>query len=76
LRIELADLIRQLDLPYTRYADVARRVIKPAVEELQAKSSLEIEWRPIKDGRAVKTIEFRFKEAAQRKLPLGADQSF
>lgn len=71
LRIELEDLIRQLDLPYTRYADVARRVIKPAVEELQAKSNMEIEWRAIKSGRAVKTIEFRFREAAQGKLPLG-----
>lgn len=73
LRIELADMIRQLDLPYTRYADVARRVIKPAVDELQAKSSLEIEWRAIKDGRAVKTIEFRFREAAQGKLNLDGD---
>ncbi|MFZ4539087.1 replication initiation protein [Propionivibrio sp.] len=70
LRIELADLIRQLDLPYTRYADVARRVIKPAVEELQAKSNLEIEWSALKSGRAVKTIEFRFREAAQGKLDL------
>lgn len=70
LRIELSDLIRQLDLPYTRYADVARRVIKPAVEELQAKSNLEIEWRALKEGRAVKTIEFKFREAAQGKLNL------
>lgn len=70
LRIELVDLIRQLDLPYVRYADIARRVIKPAVEELQIKSNLEIEWRALKDGRAVKTIEFRFKEAAQGRLDL------
>ncbi|BAN36833.1 plasmid replication protein (plasmid) [Sulfuricella denitrificans skB26] len=70
LRIDLADLIRQLDLPYVRYADVARRVIKPAVEELQVKSNLEIEWRSIKEGRAVKSIEFRFREAIQGKLDL------
>lgn len=70
LRIELADFIRELDLPYTRYADVARRVIQPAVDELRAKSDLEIEWRAIKQGRAVKSMEFRFREAAQRKLQL------
>ena len=70
LRIDLADFIRELDLPYERYADVARRVIQPAVEELRAKSNLDIEWNPIKQGRAVKTIEFRFKEAAQQQLPL------
>lgn len=70
LRIELADFIRELDLPYDRYADVARRVIQPAVQELRAKSNLDIEWTPLKQGRAVKTIEFRFKEAAQKQLPL------
>lgn len=71
LRISIADLVSQLDLPYTRYVDIVRRVIQPAVDELQAKSSLEIEWRPIKEGRAVKTIEFVFREAAQKSLDLG-----
>jgi plasmid replication initiation protein len=70
LRIDLDELIRLLDLPYTRYTDIVRRVISPAVEELRAKSNLDIEWRPIKNGRAVKTIEFTFQESAQGKLPL------
>lgn len=70
LRIEVEDLIKQLHLPYERYVDVVRRVIEPAVAELTEKSNLEIEWRPIKEGRKVKTIEFRFREAAQGKLPL------
>jgi len=70
LRISLADLITSLDLPYTRYIDIVRRVIQPAVDELRVKSNLEIIWRPIKDGRAVKTIEFQFHEAAQQKLEL------
>ena len=68
LWITLDDMIRQLDLPYSRYADIARRVIKPAVDELTAKSNIEITWKPHKEGRAVKTIEFRFQEAAQQKL--------
>jgi hypothetical protein len=70
LRISLADLITSLDLPYTRYIDIVRRVIQPAVDELRVKSNLEIIWRPIKEGRAVKTIEFQFHEAAQQKLEL------
>ena len=71
LRIDLDQLIRLLDLPYTRYTDIARRVIEPAVEELKAKSNLEIEWRPIKEGRAVKSIEIKFRESPQAILDLG-----
>jgi plasmid replication initiation protein len=70
LRIGIDDLIRQLYLPYTRYVDIVRRVIQPAVDELRVKSNLDIEWQPIKDGRAVKTIEFRFRESAQKALDL------
>lgn len=73
LRISLADLITSLDLPYSRYIDVVRRVIQPACDELRAKSNLEISWRPIKEGRAVKTIEFVFSEAPQKKLEFELD---
>jgi plasmid replication initiation protein len=70
LRIVLADFINWFEMPYTRYTDIARRVIKPAVEELRVKSNLEIEWRPLKEGRGVKTLEFKFKEAAQQRLDI------
>ncbi|WP_165923009.1 replication initiation protein [Sulfurirhabdus autotrophica] len=70
LRIHLEDLTNMLEAPYTRYTDMARRVIRPAVEELRLKSNLEIEWRAITEGRSVKTLEFKFKEAAQGKLDL------
>lgn len=70
LRISVEDLTKELDLPYVRYVDVVRRVIEPAVVELRAKSNMDIEWRPIKDGRSVKTIEFLFREAVQKKLDL------
>ncbi len=72
LRIDLAELITVMQLPYDRYIDIARRVIEPSVKELRAKSNLEIEWRPIKEGRAVKSLEFKFNEAAQGKLDLSA----
>lgn len=70
LRIGLDQLIKQLDLPYTRYVDIVRRVIQPAVDELRVKSNLEIEWKPLKEGRAVKTIEFTFRESPQQALDL------
>ena len=57
-------------MAYTRFADIHRKVIKPAVDELKAKSNLEIDWEPIKDGRKVKAIRFTFKESGQGKLDL------
>ena len=68
MRITLEDLVSALQLPYERYADIARRVIEPAVEELTAKSNLDINWRGLKVGKAYKAVEFTFKEQAQKKL--------
>lgn len=70
LRIDLDDLINQLDLPYERYTDIARRVITPAVAELEKKVGLDITWAPKKQGRAVKSIEFRWEESPQGCLAL------
>lgn len=70
LTITLDDLVQRLGIAYTRYVDIRRYVIEPAVKELQAKSNLDIQWAPIKEGRSVKAIRFTFKEQDQRKLDL------
>lgn len=70
LVITLDDLVQRLGVAYTRYADIRRKVIEPAVKELQAKSNLDIKWEPVKEGRSVKSIRFTFKEQDQRKLDL------
>lgn len=59
---ELAELIDLFQLSYTRYADVRRCVIEPAIRELRAKSNLTVAWRPIKTGKPVTHIEFTFSE--------------
>lgn len=71
LSISLDDLVQRLGIAYTRYVDVRRYVIEPAVKELQAKSNLDIKWEPVKEGRSVKSIRFTFKEQDQGKLDLG-----
>ena len=70
LTITLDDLVQRLGIAYTRYVDIRRYVIEPAVAELQAKSNLDIQWAPVKEGRSVKSIRFTFKEQDQRKLDL------
>ncbi|MCU7909505.1 MAG: replication initiation protein [Candidatus Thiodiazotropha sp. (ex Lucinoma aequizonata)] len=51
-----------LDGKYSRFTDFRRRVIIPAIKELQAKSNLTIEWRTIRKKGAVSKLQFRFKE--------------
>lgn len=64
----LDDLIDLFQLSYTRYADVRRCVIEPAVKELAAKSNLIVAWKPVKTGRPVTHIEFTFTENPQTRL--------
>jgi len=51
------------------YGQLRRRVIEPAVVELQAKNKLIIEWRGIKHGaRKITSLEFIFKADPQEAL--------
>lgn len=70
MQMRLDDLVQRLGVAYTRYADIRRKVIEPAVTELQAKSNLEITWEPVKTGRAVTSVRFEFKESNQGRLDL------
>ncbi|MCU7888894.1 MAG: replication initiation protein [Candidatus Thiodiazotropha sp. (ex Lucinoma aequizonata)] len=54
-----------LDGRYSRFTDFKRRVIIPAVKELQAKSNLKIEWTTIREKGAVNKLQFRFNEYDQ-----------
>jgi plasmid replication initiation protein len=70
LQVSLAELTQRLGVAYALYNDIRRYVVKPAVEELRAKSNLEIDFEPIKDGRKVTAIRFTFRLNAQGKLEL------
>lgn len=70
LVVSVDDLVQRLGVAYSRYTDIRRKVIDPAVSELQAKSNLDIKWEPVKEGRTVKAIRFTFKEQNQGKLDL------
>lgn len=70
LLVGVDEFVARLGLNYTRFTDIRRYVIEPALKELKAKSNLEISWEPVKAGRTVKAIRFTFKEFDQRKLDL------
>jgi plasmid replication initiation protein len=62
-RLELGD-------KYTRFYDIQRRVINPAIKELAAKSNLEITLEIKKVRRKVSTLIFNYKEIDQIPLDL------
>jgi plasmid replication initiation protein len=63
-------LLEIQDNQYPRFADIRRWVLQPAINELNTKTNLVIEWKPIKNGRKVNALLFNFKEDKQAKLPL------
>lgn len=52
------------------FANIRRKIIEPAVRELQEKDGWLIQWQPIKAGRKVKAVRFTFMRDPQARLPL------
>ena len=50
------------------FNNIKRRIIEPAVKELQEKDSWIIQWQPIKAGRRVKAVRFDFRRDPQGRL--------
>lgn len=66
--LTLDSLRHGLELPKSyRYDHIKKRVIEPAVKELTQKDGWIIDWKPIKKGRSVESINFTYK----RTLPDG-----
>ncbi len=66
--VTLDELRQRLGVQHSKYADLRRKVIEPAVKELNTKSNLSISMEPIKEGKAVKAVKFVFKEQEQGRL--------
>jgi len=68
-KITLDELKTALEIPDTyRYCHIKERVIDPAVTELVEKDHWLIQWRPVKEGRAVVMIEFTFSRNPQTSM--------
>nr|WP_166115325.1 replication initiation protein [Pseudoalteromonas sp. Z9A5] len=55
---------------YPQYKDLSKRVIKPAIEELNLRSDLIIEFETIKKGRSVVALSFEFRKNTQLKMDI------
>ncbi|MEJ1295891.1 MAG: RepB family plasmid replication initiator protein [Candidatus Sedimenticola sp. (ex Thyasira tokunagai)] len=74
-RISLTDFKKRMGIEnkYPRFSDFKRRIIVPAVADLEAKSNLNITWNVKREKRAVVGLEFQFKDKNQLVLDLGDD---
>lgn len=64
---------KAMEAPESCCADFGRlraRVIEPAVKELRDKDGLLLEWEPVKAGRKVTGVDFRFSPDPQGRLDL------
>ena len=52
------------------FGQLKRRVIEPAVKELREKDGVRLEWEPVKAGRKVVGLDFKFSPDPQIKLDL------
>ena len=52
------------------FAAIRRKIIEPAVKELVEKDGWLIQWQPIKAGRKVKAVRFKFMRDPQGRLPV------
>jgi plasmid replication initiation protein len=53
------------------FAAIRRKMIEPAVKELQEKDGWLIQWEPIKTGRKVTSVRFNFIRNPQQQLDFG-----
>lgn len=52
------------------FNNIKRRMIEPAIKELQEKDGWLIQWQPIKAGRKVKAVRFNFMRNPQQQLDI------
>ena len=70
--ISIKRLREMLDLAdkYDRMEALRRRVIEPAIAQINAETDLRVSWKFIREGRSVSAISFVFGVEPQGKLPL------
>jgi plasmid replication initiation protein len=58
----------------TNFKELRRRVIEPAVKELEKKNNLVVKWEQVKEGRKTVGLRFEFRQAEQAALDFQTSQ--
>lgn len=71
MKIEIGDFCHAMEATEKQrenFNNIRRRIIEPAVKELKSKDGWIIEWEPIKRGRRVAQLTFKFARDPQKRL--------
>ena len=71
LSISLDEFKESLEIPEYYSNDFSRirvKVIEPAIKEIRQKDGLKVTWKPLKKGRSVVALEFKFPLEPQHEL--------
>lgn len=62
--------IMSLEDEYPRFADLKRRIIEPAISDINSNTDLIVVWQEVKQGKKVVSLRFIFEDQRQTSLPL------
>lgn len=65
---DFADAMEATEKQRENFAAIRRKIIEPAIKELEEKDGWVIDWEPVKEGRKVTDLRFTFKRHPQGKL--------
>jgi plasmid replication initiation protein len=71
---DFAEAMEATDKQRADFNAIRRKMIEPAIQELQQKDGWVIKWEPIKAGRRVKAVRFEFRRDNQLTLALPQPQ--
>ena len=67
---DFAESMEASEKQRANFAAIRRKIIEPAVKELQEKDGWAIQWEPVLAGRKVKALRFKFQREDQLRLAL------
>lgn len=69
IRITLDDFKLMMEAPKSyKFSQIRQKIIEPAIKQIKDKNEIKVDWKPLKKGRSVNALEFRFTPSEQLTL--------
>jgi plasmid replication initiation protein len=69
VRLTLEEFMFAMESPKSyKFPQIKQKIIEPSIKQIKDKNKIDVQWRPIKKGRAVYSVEFSFTPNEQISL--------
>ena len=69
IRITLDEFKLMMEAPKSyKFSQIRQKIIEPAIKQIEDKNEIKVDWKPLKKGRSVNALEFRFTPSEQLTL--------